>query len=384
VARGVCLTTKPFALNTPHGALVPTWYRDDPRRGIARVLYVAAAIWPDRPADYAVLARFATNRFQNLAARTVAHFDPDHPEHNDYRPGYHTLLMWGRPAFVEKEGAQSLPFLLYQPLADLRGDPDAIRWRPRFFAGYDSAGNPRWSEHESDAQPIYGGEATLVDDHGPKLKWSEPEFDYVNQMTVSWVSPLARWIMLYGGDAPAFGVLDPQTGRARDPVHLQPAAGAIHMRAAAHPWGRGRRGAPEAEAWSSAEPVLTRSLAAPYLACGAGESIDLPGCVKDGDPHTGFGLLAALAGMATKTSPGRFLDAAGSCIAGQFAYAAQSELAGNPIGRLYGPNILEEWTEDVTEQTQRSRGERAVELYWNVSTWNPYQVVLFKTLLRRR
>jgi hypothetical protein len=29
-------------------------------------------------------------------------------------------------------------------------------------------------------------------------------------------------------------------------------------------------------------------------------------------------------------------------------------------------------------------GERAVELYWNVSTWNPYQVVIMKTQLRSR
>jgi hypothetical protein len=27
-------------------------------------------------------------------------------------------------------------------------------------------------------------------------------------------------------------------------------------------------------------------------------------------------------------------------------------------------------------------GERAAEIYWNASTWNPYQVVLFKTELQ--
>jgi len=30
------------------------------------------------------------------------------------------------------------------------------------------------------------------------------------------------------------------------------------------------------------------------------------------------------------------------------------------------------------------KNEKAVELYWNVSTWNPYQVMLMKTQLRSR
>jgi hypothetical protein len=60
--------------------------------------------------------------------------------------------------------------------------------------------------------------------------------------------------------------------------------------------------------------------------------------------------------------------------------AAQHILSGNPIGRLYGANIIDEWTADVT----REAGEPAAEIYWNVSTWNPYRVALFKTELRVR
>lgn len=45
------------------------------------------------------------------------------------------------------------------------------------------------------------------------------------------------------------------------------------------------------------------------------------------------------------------------------------------VGGLYGPNIVDCWTED------RKHGQ--VDLYWNVSTSNPYQVVLMKTRLAR-
>jgi hypothetical protein len=381
-ARGVCLANQPFALRTPQGVVVPTWYHDDPRRGIAQIMYVAAALSPERPADYGVIARFVTNRFQSLAARTVRHFDPEHPEANDYRPGHHSLLLWGRQTLAETGGAQSLPFLLYQSLAELRGEPSAMHWHPHFFAGYDAAGRVRWSERESDAQPVYGGEARLVNAGGaPKLEWAEPEFDYVNQMTVSWVAALGRWVMFYGGDVPAFIVLDPSSARAREPVHLQWAQGAIHLRSAAHPWGRARADSPEREAWSSAEPILTRQVAAPYLACGERGPSALPGCIAEGDPHTPLQLVGALAGLSV-THPDKFFKLAGTCIAGEFFEGAQDVLSGDPVGRLYGANILDEWSEDVTDRVPHAAGERAVELYWNASTWNPYQVVLWKTLLR--
>jgi hypothetical protein len=345
-------------------------------------MYFGAAVWPDRPSDYGVVHVLATNRFVNVAARTVAHFDPEHPERNDYRPGQHTLLVWGRPWFFETGGAQSLPFLFHQPLAELKASGGARGWAPRYFAGYGDSGKPRWSERESEAQPIYGTEANAVDTGGLGLVWSEPEFDYVNQMALSYVAPLGRWVMFYGGDIPAFGVLDPATNVAKQPVHLQRAPGAIHLRTAPHPWGRMTADRPLREGWSSFEPVLTRRDAARYLACGdGGES--LPGCLEEGDPQGSRDLLASLAGLARRTKPGNFFDIAGKCLGGQLALAGQNALSGNPIGRLYGANIIDSWTDDVSDRLGNlPPGERVVELYWNASTWNPYQVVLFKTRLR--
>lgn len=374
-SRGVCVARAPFSIPTPKAAVSPDWYREDPRRGISRTMYVAGAVWPDRPSDYAVLARFETNRFQNIAARTIAHFDERHPESNDYRPGYHTLLVWGRSSFVAYDGAQALPFLLHVPLSQLRsGSPS---FKPRFFAGASEAGVPRWSDTESEAQPIYGVPAASLDGARPTLVWPEPEFDYVAQMTVSYVAPLERWVMLYGGDLPAFLVLDPATGKARPQTYLQWSPGAIHMRSAAHPWGgHGRE-----HAWSSAEPIYTRRQAARYLACPQGGPEALPGCVKEPDPSSPLELAAAITGM-SDTKHELTSDAAAQCMKGEIVYRAQQILSGDPVGRMYAPNIIEEWTEDVSHTSQGA--SRSADIYWNVSTWSPYRVALVKTRLTAR
>ncbi len=341
--RGVCLARRPFALQTRHGLVEPPWYRDDPRLGMAYVIDVAARLWPDRPSDYAVVGRFVTNRFVNVAARTVAHFDPEHAESNDYGPGFQTLLLWGRPSFFGSGGAQSLPFLLYQSLEASHGDPRALKWEPHFFAGYGATGKPRWSTRERDAIPVYGTAAKLSDP-GSRIEWTEPEFDYVNQMSVSWVAPLKRWVMLYGGDVPAFMVRDPHTGVVPEPFYAQPTAGAIHFRVSPHPWGRASGRQSERDGWTSPEPLLTREEAARYLACGRGGRKELPGCVKDGE---GSRLPPALA--TPRASLGELVGQTFTCFAGDLAEAVQADVSGNPIGRLYAPNVIEAWTENVSD-----------------------------------
>ncbi|HEX4339184.1 MAG TPA: hypothetical protein VH062_24925 [Polyangiaceae bacterium] len=376
--HGVCLTTTPFTVHTDEGAVAPRWFEDDPRRGVARMRSIAGGVWQDRPSDYGIVVRFPTNKFQNVSVRTVAFFDPEDPGKNDYRPGNHTLLMWGRATYAEKHGAQTLPFLLYQSLA---GWKDGQRkWSPRFFAGYRKDGRPAWSERESDAQPIYGTQPSLLKASSTHLEWTEPEFDYVNQMTLSYVEPLKRWVMLYGGDDPAFIVLDPGSTTVPDPVHLQRSPGAIHFRIARHPWGRALHDSPAGDGFTSAEPILTRKEAAPYLACGDGGEKELPGCLKQGDPNSPLSLFGTLASLSTKLNVGGFADITASCLGGAVAMAGQNALSGNPIGRLYGANVIDEWTAEVKDGT--APGERAAEIYWNASTWNPYQVVLFKTELR--
>ena len=106
----------------------------------------------------------------------------------------------------------------------------------------------------------------------------------------------------------------------------------------------------------------------------------LPGCVKESDPFRPFRLIGALASRATREG---FGDVLSSCLFGEAARAIQDSFSGNAIGRLYAPNIVDEWTADVTNPAALARGEHSAEMYWNVSTWNPYQVVLVKTQLTR-
>jgi hypothetical protein len=375
----MCVTQDAFTITHDGQTITPSWYRDDARLGAAQTMYVARAAWPDRLEDYVIEHRFVTRRFVNATARTIRHFDPADPTANDYRQGDHTLLLWGRPAFVSTGGVQSLPFLLYLPLAELR----AGEFRPRFFAGYGDDGKPRWSDSEADAAPIYGTEASVqTDQNGAQvIEWREPEADYVNQTSVVYLEPLQRFVMLYGGDVPAWLVID-EDGEVQEPVHKAPAPGAIHQRSARHPWGRATLDDPEEHAWTSAEPVLTRQTAAPYLACGEGGQEELPGCTDQSDENNPLDLLATITGLASD-EPSDTLDIAADCIEGSAALAVQTAASGDPIGRLYGTSIIEEWTEDVTNAvSDLAEGERAVDLYWNVSTWNPYQVVVMKTRLR--
>lgn len=378
--RAMCLTDRPFSAEHDGGRIEPSWYEDDARLGVAQTMYVARAAWADRPEDYLIEHHFVTRRFVNVVARSVAHFDPEDPSANDYSAGDHTLLMWGRPEFVGTKGAQSLPFLLYVPLAELE-DEESARWQPRFFAGYGDDGNARWSEVEQDAVPIYGTEAEVGrnDDGSETIAWREPELDYVNQMSVTFIEPLRRFVMLYGGDVPAWLVMD-EDGTVPPPLYPAPSPGAIHQRSARHPWGRATQSDPTQDAWSSPEPVLTREQAAPYLACGDDPDA-LPGCTES-DEHGPFDLLATIADLASD-EPSDTLDITADCIEGSAALAAQTAASGDSVGRLYGVSVIEEWTADVTDDVRGlAEGERAAEVYWNVSTWNPYQVVLMKTQLR--
>lgn len=200
-------------------------------------------------------------------------------------------------------------------------------------------------------------------------------------MSVTFVEPLQRFVMLYGGDVPAWLVMEAD-GTVPLPLHPAPAPGAIHQRSARHPWGRATQSDPDEDAWSSPEPVLTRERAAPYLACGDDPDA-LPGCTES-DENGPLDLLATIAGLASD-EPSDALDITADCIEGSAALAAQTAASGDSVGRLYAASVIEEWTQDVSDEVpELADGERAVELYWNVSTWNPYQVVLMKTQLRGR
>jgi hypothetical protein len=381
LARGICLAEAPYTQPGADGPLAPPWFDDDPRRAIVRSMFIAVALWPDRPEDYALGYTYATHRFYNSVARAVAHFDPRDPSANDYRPGTETLLMWGRPAFFSSGGAQSQLFFSYQPLAGLLGDDGTLHWDPRYFAGYGDDGMPRWSASEGDAQPVYGGALARVDGK-VQVSADDTEFDEVNHDAITWVEPLQRWVLLYGGSVPDWIREDTATGEIPAITHPQPAPGQVHMRTAAHPWGRATKDAPADEAWTLPVPLAGPAAAASLLSCAMPDEVPETGC---GVPRAASAILADIVDWTMTAAPAEWQDAAATCVAGNAAFSALYQLAGADQPHFYGVNVIDSWTADVSgELSDLADGERAVELYWNVSTWSPYQVVLMKTQLRAR
>lgn len=359
--KGVCFAPTPFASQ----AATPTWNADDPRNGLASVIYIASQFWPDRPEDLATGFRFVTNKFANVTARTVKHFDPAQPENSDYSDGNETLLLWGRANFIGADGFQALPFLLYQPLAGLIDASGQIAWAPQYFAGYGADGAPAWSASEAEAQPIYGG--------GPG---DTPEFDYVNQMSMVYVPTLQRWLMVYGGSTPA--TMDPRSLDRPAPTYAQSVPGAVYLRSAVHPFGRANSSAPAADGFSAARPLLIPKAMAKQLACDEGvQSSDQ--CTPGLHEQPG-GLLDAIGNVFREVKPEDVASTSASCAAGGVALDAQYSVGNDASGHLYGAAVIDSWTQDVTAAV--GSDEPTVEFYWNVSTWNPYQVLLMKTQLK--
>ena len=370
LVEGRCLVPEPFEVPAGAGAAPPSWYADDPRRAVAQNMVIASAFWPDRPEDYAVGVRFTTNKFAYLSARTVAYFDPERPELNDYRPGNHTLLLFGRPYVIGERGFQSLMFVLAQPLEGLLEPTGAIRWAPKFFAGYAADGRAMWSAAEVDAQPVYGAAEYE----------REPEFDFTNLYSVAYVEAMQRWVLFYGGSVPAWLAADSATGELLTRTHPQPKSGAMYLRSATHPWGQLTADAPREQAWTEPRLLLDRVAIKDQLACDD-DRPNAPDCAVSPSMHRPGGLAGVIAGFTAPPEDAAAVVA--MCLAGTLALDTQYSLADDSGGHLYGTNIIDSWTHDVTRDVAGvPRGERAVEVYWNISTWNPYQVLLMKSQLR--
>lgn len=286
--------------------------------------------------DEAEPARFRTQpwetlRFLNVTSRTVSDFDPSraHGVGNDYRPASGNelmrsgLFMWGRPNFggIGAEGRDAQLYLAWVPMpeVDENGDFD---WRPRFFAGLDSDGRPQFVEREIDSRPLD------LDAETAGEQPTEP-FDVVAQTGVTWVPSLQRFVMFYGGElAPEFlsGVFRSEI----DKVRREP-SGSLRVRFAEHPWGP----------WTSPRELIAA------------------GSVSDRVPAEGL------------YAPGGILAhnncSGATCARYEPTFAL---IGGNNNGVLYGPNFVDPWTTETPEK---------VDLYWFLSTWNPYQVVLMKT-----
>jgi hypothetical protein len=268
-----------------------------------------------------------TRRFYNATARSVRDFDPQraHGAGNDYRPtdGSQPLrdgvFLWGRPSFggIHRAGRDAHLYLAWVPMPSYAAD-GKFAWQPQYYAGLDADGRPRFVEREVDS-------VGLDLDAAKSGEQPQEVVDVTNQMTVSYLPSLQRWIMLYGGDlyGPFLELLYVEDA----PLVDNTMRGPIYARYAEHPWGP----------WTAPEVFM-----------------------EDGDRTVPDGLYGGGGIMRSSNC------VAADCVLGENNF-------GKDEGWLYGASIIDPWTQVHAD---------GVDLYWHVSTWNPYTVILMKSSLR--
>jgi hypothetical protein len=310
------------------GPLYPTYqvylaYRDTSRTDYR----VRQNLWAD--------ANFAS-KFVNVSAARIASYNSTSPGHSNYSipAGGGELLLFGRPSYVAGSTDPAPGLFLMRQTLPISKPPNAKNWAPQFFSGWTQSGDPTWSPNSSAA-----------------VSMVTSDFKVPNQIDIKFIPSMAKWVMLYGGDI-SWNQFYPNPL----PPNDQPRHGAIHMRMADDPWGP----------WTRATPVLWREWMRGYIECDAPTS---PGC--DNSPFT------------TGTFKSNVSSVIDSCVP-QVTEPIQPNLncaqTGNPPheapqrGIMYAPEMLVTWTHAGTyDSTMRYENET---LYFLVSTWMPYQVVL--------
>jgi hypothetical protein len=270
------------------------------------------------PRKYTDTRTWLTNKFVNVTARTVDDFAP--------AGGTPAVLLWGRPGFVGV-GANGRSLGLYFGYVDMPQGAD-YAWKVNYYTGTQD-GVPQFSANEAEAAPLD------LDAGETGTQPAEPH-DVVHQMSVSFVEALNKWVMFYGGGIsvlpspvlPSCGVLELFARFECKDVDI--GNGGIHMRTADHPFGPW---SPPQEVVAGGDPDVPNS--GQY---GPGGALHHPACTGEN--------------CATPTRTVHYHD--------------------NEYGFLYAANIIEPWT-------HASAG--GVEILWNASTWDPYRVVLFRTLI---
>lgn len=270
---------------------------------------------------------FRTNKFMNMTARTVRSLSGD-AACADYSAGTGTLLIWGRPGFYAGPGFEPGLYLLAHDLPLQRDAAGKLLFQPRYFTGVDPQNRPRWSTDQRQAAPL------ALDGH---VNGSAREtVSTVNQMAISWLGdPINKWVMLYGGGS---GTV-PWVQRADNGAVP---AGTIAVRFADTAWGPWS--APQTH-WAPGAPDQ------PGTPLGPGGVLFDPLCV-DRDPQT-----------CTRSDPTR-----PSHVFNRFCQAPPFEMDN---GFFYAPNIIDAYT--------HKNDHGGLDVYWNVSTWNPYRVLLVRS-----
>lgn len=303
---------------------------------------------------YTVVGRFLTNKFMNLTAAEV----DSYPNLNVQCPSGTAckyVVMFGRPRWITNHSlpnatakSQSLPYMLYN-LLPAPGQP--FVWNPQFYTGLNRSNQPVWSTNQQAAAPLRG---------------ISTDFNNVNQFDVEYIAGIKRWVMLFGGDMS--DMVDELAFNAAVPTADDSARqGAIHMRIAPNAWGP----------WSPAVPVLWREAVAQagLFACdapGAGTSYGQNQTWVT--PNDAYYKQYYFNQLCTVGDPARLSNALSVLSPLVCAHSGTSGWASGTSyerGNLYGANIIRPWTQ-ITSAPPLSTAK----VFFNVSTWNPYEVVL--------
>ena len=309
------------------------------------------------------LGNNGSNFFINPSATRITSYNATDPKLSNFAlpsgADAGVLLIFTRPKFWSTSSQDADTNGMYLVRQDARistsGTPT---WSPQYFKGIDATTDkPLWTGNVSEAVPMLTVPGTTAGD-----------FKAVNEIDIKWVPELRKWIMLYGGDL-HFSTPPPPND--------QPRHGAIHLRMAEFPWGP----------WSPPTPLLWREQMRGYFDCDAPKPA-VGSCVWGDpgwcgcDPSTydvgtwKHGQSGAIQGC-TKTltqpiQPNTVSDPLGSSC----WYAPPSSIIPNwnQRGLLYAAELIPSWTN--AGPANFSTLLRPVTLYFLVSTWMPYQVVL--------
>lgn len=281
-----------------------------------------------------------TRKFLNPAVRSVRDFLPSRANGsgNVYTPGTgasggnEKVFLWGRPdyaAYGHWTGKDAKLYFAYANMPTYSSN-GSFAFSVNYFTGLGSTAGCT-SGGTSGSYPCFSTDPStaLALDLSGGADPTYETLDVVDQMTISYVPSIGKFVMIYGGDVPDLFLALDVGPNWRQIVHNTD--GAFYIRFASQPWGP----------WSAPQPILKAGPLNP--------------------PTSGF----------QYASNGALYDpyCTGTCAAMDSHYFFWSE--GDKVGRFYAPTIVDEWTEN--------RGTNTADLYWFASTWDPYEVITVKT-----